>query len=171
MTSIWAPYSNNAVNGSTVYGLHYNKEVPSFKSTFIFFPNKKTKQIYIQHNAACLSGVPALGQDVIVACRWVYDEQDRCELGLSKCWQCRWQDRGTQRVVCLVPILQRSPFHCQPLTEEGGLGTLAPGFWLWWAADRTVIQFALMGNMFVFSCHLQGTYLCPLQGFSTSKVR
>lgn len=68
--SFQAPYSNNAVNGSTIYGLYYNKEVPFLKkSTFIFFPSKKTKQIYIQHNTTRLSGVPALGQNVIVACR------------------------------------------------------------------------------------------------------
>lgn len=41
VTSFPAPYSNNAVNGSTTYALYYNKEVPFFNLLSFSLPVRK----------------------------------------------------------------------------------------------------------------------------------
>ncbi len=68
-------------------------------------------------------------QEVMAAWWWVYDEQDRCELGLSNCWQCWWQDRSTQRVVCFVPVLQQPPSTVSPWQRGRWLQGFCDGLW------------------------------------------
>lgn len=81
-------------------------------------------------------------QEVMAELCTVCDEWDRCDLGLSKCWQCWWQDRQDTKSGASCIHHSVGPLCCQPLTE----GTFGSRVYLWWADDRYAIQPMLIGD-------------------------
>lgn len=95
-------------------------------------------------------------QEVRAECCSIYDEHDRCESGLSNCWQSWWQNRQDKKTGVTCSHLSAIPphhhyHHHLPLsaTDRGDTGSRV---FLWWAADRAAIHPALRGSAFVLVC-------------------
>lgn len=84
----------------------------------------------------------------------IYDEHDRCALGLSNSWQSWWQNRqDTKTGVSCNHLSATPPPHLLPLsaTDRGDTGSRV---FLWWAAERAAIQSVLIGSAYRIHVHL-----------------
>lgn len=90
---------------------------------------------------------------VAMAAWWcVYDTQDRCELGLSICWQCWWQDRRTHSgVFCTHPSAAPPPLSA-PDREDTGSRVFMTGRWQWHDSSHAVGKCVFWVFSPIFEC-------------------
>lgn len=142
-----------------------------YDSTLCYY-RQKTKRISIQHIALQL-----LGERPQQRCNCQHeppssqrvgepgsaDEEERRRPGLSKCWRCRWQDRGTRERRAAQPSF--SAPHSAVSRWQAGRRTSFSG-----ASNgdglltENLAQLPLMRNVFVFfPKQFAAMYFCPLR--------
>ena len=130
-----------------VNGIYYHtgRARRTFWSTYINSHHRQQTKSVNSHpamrTALCVASLSSQKWQRLVAMaawRWIYDKQDRCELGLSICWQYWWQDRRTHSgVFCTHPSAAPPPLSA-PDREDTGSRVFMTGRWQWHDSSHAV---------------------------------